>query len=46
MPVTKVDGKPVGDGQPGPLTAKLQDQYWRRHEDPRFSTPVRYDEHE
>jgi branched-chain amino acid aminotransferase len=45
MPVTKVDGKPVGDGQPGPLTAKLQDQYWRRHEDPRFSTPVRYDEH-
>lgn len=46
MPVTKVDGKPVGDGQPGPLTAKLQDQYWRRHEDPRFATPVRYDEHE
>jgi branched-chain amino acid aminotransferase len=45
MPVTKVDGKPVGDGVPGPLTAKLQDQYWRRHEDPRFSTPVRYDEH-
>jgi branched-chain amino acid aminotransferase len=45
MPVTKVDGKPVGDGVPGPLTAKLQDQYWRRHEDPRFSTPVRYEEH-
>ena len=44
MPVTKVDGKPVGDGLPGPLTAKLQDLYWRRHEDPRFSTPVRYDE--
>jgi branched-chain amino acid aminotransferase len=44
MPVTTVDGKPVGDGQPGPLTAKLQDLYWRRHEDPRFSTPVRYDE--
>jgi branched-chain amino acid aminotransferase len=44
MPVTTVDGKPVGDGRPGPLTAKLQDQYWRRHEDPQFSTPVRYDE--
>jgi branched-chain amino acid aminotransferase len=44
MPVTVVDGKPVGDGQPGPLTTKLQDQYWRRHEDPRFSTAVRYDE--
>lgn len=45
MPVTKVDGKAVGDGVPGPLTARMQDQYWRRHEDPRFSTPVRYDEH-
>ena len=45
MPVTRVDGKPVGDGVPGPLTAKLQDQYWRRHEDPRFSTAVRYDDH-
>jgi branched-chain amino acid aminotransferase len=44
MPITNVDGRPVGDGRPGPLTAKLQDQYWRRHEDPRFSTPVRYDE--
>jgi branched-chain amino acid aminotransferase len=44
MPVTTVDGAPVGDGQPGPLTAKLQDQYWRRHEDPRFSTAVRYEE--
>ncbi len=45
MPVTAVDRKPVGTGLPGPLTAKLQDEYWRRHEDPRFSTPVRYDEH-
>lgn len=45
MPVTVVDRKPVGTGLPGPLTARLQDEYWRRHEDPRFSTPVRYDEH-
>ena len=44
MPVTVVDGKPVGAGVPGPLTARLRDEYWRRHEDPRFSTPVRYDE--
>jgi branched-chain amino acid aminotransferase len=42
--VTAVEGKPVGAGVPGPLTARLRDQYWRRHEDPRFSTPVRYDE--
>ena len=44
MPVTVIDGKPVGAGVPGPLTARLRDQYWLRHEDPRFSTPVRYEE--
>jgi branched-chain amino acid aminotransferase len=44
MPVTLIDGDPVGAGTPGPLTKRLQDQYWRRHADPRFSTAVRYDE--
>jgi branched-chain amino acid aminotransferase len=44
MPVTVVDGRPVGSGGPGPLTVRLRDQYWLRHEDPRFSTPVRYEE--
>jgi branched-chain amino acid aminotransferase len=42
MPVTVVDGKPVGTGAPGPLTRKLRDLYWARHQDPRYSTPVRY----
>jgi branched-chain amino acid aminotransferase len=44
MPVTVIDGEPVGAGLPGPLTAQLRDRYWRRHEDPLYSTPVRYDE--
>jgi branched-chain amino acid aminotransferase len=44
MPVTLIDGDPVGTGRPGPLTAQLREAYWRRHSDPRFSTPVRYDE--
>jgi branched-chain amino acid aminotransferase len=44
MPVTAIDGKPVGAGVPGPLTLRLRDAYWRRHEDPRYTTPVRYDE--
>jgi branched-chain amino acid aminotransferase len=43
MPVTLVDGQPVGTGTPGPRTASLRERYWARHEDPRFSTPVRYD---
>jgi len=42
MPVTVVNGEPVGTGAPGPLTARLRDRYWARHEDPRHSTPVRY----
>lgn len=42
MPVTVIDGKPVGTGSPGPLTVRLRDGYWARHQDPRYSTPVRY----
>ena len=44
MPVTVIDGRPVGTGAPGPLTRQLRDRYWASHEDPRYSTPVRYDE--
>jgi len=44
MPVTVIDGQPVGTGAPGPLTLQLRDRYWASHEDPRYSTPVRYDE--
>ena len=44
MPVTVVDGKPVGTGAPGPLTLRLRDRYWASHQDPRYSTPVRYAE--
>ncbi len=43
MPVTRVDGRPVGSGEPGPLTIRLRDAYWELHEDPRFATPVQYD---
>ena len=42
MPVTVINGHPVGTGAPGPLTAQLRDRYWARHQDPRYSTPVRY----
>ena len=44
MPVTVIDGEPVGTGAPGPLTLQLRERYWARHQDPRYSTPVRYDE--
>jgi branched-chain amino acid aminotransferase len=44
MPVTILDGEPVGTGRPGPLTCQLRDRYWASHADPRYATPVRYDE--
>jgi branched-chain amino acid aminotransferase len=44
MPVTVVDGQPVGTGTPGPLTCRLRDLYWASHADPRYSTPVHYDQ--
>jgi len=44
MPVTVIDGQPVGTGAPGPLTRQLRDRYWASHQDPRYSTAVRYDE--
>lgn len=43
MPVRSIDKKPVGDGTPGPVTSRLIDLYWKLHEDPAYSTPVRYD---
>jgi len=42
MPVTVVDGQPVGGGTPGPRTGQLRDRYWASHADPRYATAVRY----
>lgn len=42
MPMTILDGKPVGNGSPGPLTQRLRARYWDAHKEPRFSVPVDY----
>lgn len=42
IPVTTVDGHPVGSGEPGPLSEDLRRRYWARHRDPAWTTPVRY----
>lgn len=42
MPVTKVDQTVIGRGDVGELTIRIKDEYWRRHADPEWSTPVRY----
>lgn len=42
LPVTRVDGAPVGDGRVGALTQRLVDTYWAWHRDPRYATPIVY----
>ncbi len=42
LPVTRVDGQPVGDGAVGPITRQLVQTYWDWHGDPRYSRPVQY----
>lgn len=42
MPVTRIDGEAVGDGEPGPVTGRLAERYWARHDDPAWTTPVDY----
>jgi len=32
MPVTKVDGRPLGHGRPGPLTTRFRTLYWDKRE--------------
>jgi branched-chain amino acid aminotransferase len=43
MPITAIDGGPVGGGAVGPITARLIDDYWAAHRSPEWSTPVRYE---
>ena len=42
MPVTTLNGNPIGDGRVGSRTTDLRDRYWQRHSDPAWSTAVRY----
>jgi branched-chain amino acid aminotransferase len=40
MPITRLDGEPVGSGEPGAVTRRLRERYWAAHDDPRFATPI------
>ena len=40
MPVSFLDGEPVGEGKPGKFTARLTDLYWKKHYDPEWSRVV------
>jgi branched-chain amino acid aminotransferase len=40
MPVTMLDGRPIGTGAPGPVTLALRRRYWDAHTDPRWSVAI------
>jgi branched-chain amino acid aminotransferase len=40
MPVSRVDGKPLGTGRPGPLTTRIRKLYWDKREAGWRGTPV------
>ena len=42
MPVTTVNGRSIGDGKPGRVTALIQRRYWEAHAEDRWTTPVEY----
>lgn len=42
MPVTRIDDRTVADSRPGPMTTRLKQLYWEKHNDPDWSTPVYY----
>jgi branched-chain amino acid aminotransferase len=42
MPVTRIDGRPVGEGTPGPITRELRRAYWAVHEDPAYTRGIDY----
>jgi branched-chain amino acid aminotransferase len=42
LPVSQVDARPVGSGQPGPVTRRLVETYWAWHALPQYSQPIIY----
>ncbi len=42
MPVSRVDDRILGNDRPGPLSLKLKDLYWSKHDAGWHATPVNY----
>ncbi len=42
MPITRLDGQGVGDGEIGLVTKMIWDGYWKMHYDSRYSFEVEY----
>ena len=40
MPLIEIDGRPIGDGKPGPVSQRIHGLYWAMRERGRHGTPV------
>ena len=40
MPLVEIDGQPIGDGKPGPVSQRIHDLYWALRESGRDGTPI------
>jgi len=40
IPITKIDGKIIGNGKVGEITKKIKDLYWKKHEHPDWTEDV------
>jgi branched-chain amino acid aminotransferase len=43
IPVSTLDGMPVGVGRPGPITTQIRNRYWELHRDPRYTEAIEYE---
>jgi branched-chain amino acid aminotransferase len=43
MPITRIDDRILGNGRPGPVTTRIRETYWRKHEQGWHATPVDYE---
>lgn len=42
MPLSTVDGLPLGDGKPGEITNQIKSIYWDMHRHPEWATQIEY----
>ena len=43
LPITKIDERILSNGAPGPITMRLRERYWSKHDEGWHATPVNYD---
>lgn len=42
MPVSRIDGQPIGSGEVGLLTKRMMTLYWQLHEDDKYRSAITY----